>query len=205
MEPKIPLFLGEDGRTSINRMGEHHRSREKHLIQHPIQGSIHASTTHGYRCGSHSTIAMENREELKGEDGAKSPPGKVPFFGGWDDLFLRPRMEKVTSMRGAFLRHCMRAESLLIFCIVQNLHMYASKGEYCGEAALGKKWKISGRRRTWGEDGRGAAAKGKRITDGWVTETGTGGTHEEEPHPKEMHRSHWVGRISIGTLSLSTK
>ena len=56
---------------------------------------------------------------------------------------------------------------------------------------MGKKRKISRKRETWGEDGRGAAAKGKGKTDGWVTETGTGGTREEEPHPKEMHRSHW--------------
>ena len=67
MEPKIPL-LGEDGETPINRVGEHHRSREKHLIQHPIQALIHTCTTHRYRCGSHSTITMKNRPELNGED-----------------------------------------------------------------------------------------------------------------------------------------
>ena len=68
MEPKIPL-LGEDGRTSVNRIEEHHCSREKLLIQHPIQGSIHACTTHEYRCGSESAITMTDREELKGKMG----------------------------------------------------------------------------------------------------------------------------------------
>ncbi len=69
MEQKSPFFLGEDGRTSVNRIEEHHCSREKHLIQHPIQGSNHTCATHGYRYRSESAITMENRGELKGEDG----------------------------------------------------------------------------------------------------------------------------------------
>ena len=149
-------------------MGEHHCSGEKHLIQHPIQGSNHTCATHGYRYRSESVITMENREELKGEAGAKSPPGKVPFFGGWDDLFLRPRMEKVTSMTGVFPSGTVCGLSPYPYSAECRICMCTRpQGSIVKELRWGRNGRFRERGRLGGKMGAGRQQKGRgRQMDG---------------------------------------